>query len=123
MPFPEDFSDYFNTQSRIVKEYFETRLQLIKLQSTLAVSRILTLLIVLTIVGILFLFVLLFLGLALAWYLSELTGNRVLGFSGAAAAFFILMMIIIFFRKTILQNPIIRLLIHATTKDLADEQE
>ena len=123
MPFPEDFSDFFGGQSRIVKEYFETRLQLLKLQFALVVSRIFTLLIVLIIVLILFLFVLLFLGLSLAWYLSEISGNKILGFSGAALAFFILMMMVIFLRKYILQNPLIRLFIHATTKDIADEQE
>jgi hypothetical protein len=123
MPFPEDFSDFFGGQSRIVKEYFETRLQLLKLQFALVVSRIFTLLIVLIIVLILFLFVLLFLGLSLAWYLSEISGNKILGFSGAALAFFILMMMVIFLRKYILQNPLIRLFIHATTKDIADEQQ
>jgi hypothetical protein len=123
MPFPDDFSDFFGAQSRVVKEYFETRLQLLKLQSALIVSRLFTLFIVLMIVGILFLFVLLFLGLSLAWYFSELTGNKILGFSGAAAAFFILLMMVIFFRKVILQNPLIRLFINATTKDIADEQD
>jgi uncharacterized oligopeptide transporter (OPT) family protein len=123
MPFPDDFSDFFGAQSKLVKEYFETRLQLLKLQSALVVSRIFTLLIVLIIVGILFLFVLLFLGLSLAWYISEISGSKILGFSGAALAFFILMVLVIFLRKYILQNPLIRLFIHATTKDVADEHE
>lgn len=121
MPFPEKLSDFYNTQSKIAKEYFETRLQLIKLQAVLTVSRLLTILFVLIIVFILLLFILLFLGLALAWWLSELFGSEVLGFSGAAAAFFILLVMVIIFRKVLLQNPLIRLFIRTTSKELSND--
>jgi len=121
MPFPENLSDFYNVQSKIIKEYFETRLQLIKLQAVLAVSRLLTLIFVLIIVFILLLFILLFLGLALAWWLSELFGSKVLGFSGAAAVFFILLVMMIVFRKVLLQNPLIRLFIRTTSKELSND--
>lgn len=121
MPFPENLSDFYNTQSKIVKEYFETRLQLIKLQAVLSVSRLFTVIVVLIIVFILLLFILLFLGLALAWWLSEVFGSKVLGFSGAAAAFFILLVMVIVLRKVLLQNPLIRLFIRTTSKDISHE--
>jgi len=121
MLFPENLSDFYNIQSKIVKDYFETRLQLIKLQGVLAVSRLLTLIFVLVIVFILMLFILLFLGLALAWWLSELLHSKVLGFCGAAAVFFILLVMIIVLRKVLLQNPLIRLFIRTTSKELSND--
>jgi len=121
MPFPENLSDFYNVQSKIIKEYFETRLQLIKLQAVLAVSRLLTLIFVLIIVFILLLFILLFLGLALAWWLTELFDSKVLGFSGAAAAFLLLLVMLIVLRKVLLQNPLIRLFIRTTSKELSND--
>jgi hypothetical protein len=121
MPFPEDLSDFYTIQSKIIKEYFETRLQLIKLQAVLAVSRLLTLIFVLIIVFILLLFILLFLGLALAWWLTELFDSKVLGFSGAAAVFLLLLVMVIVLRKVLLQNPLIRLFIRTTSKELSND--
>ncbi|MET0637176.1 MAG: hypothetical protein ABWZ25_14195 [Chitinophagaceae bacterium] len=55
-------------------------------------------------------FTLLFLGIALSWWLGDLTGSRALGFVLGAAAFFVIFLLIALLRKNIVY-PLIRDLI------------
>jgi hypothetical protein len=114
----KDFSGFYEENKALLKEYFEVRFNLLKLQSVKVISRTLSRLIVIFLVGILILFVMLFLGLSFAWWLSIKTGSNVTGFAGAAALFSLLVVTAIAFRKPLFQNPLIRMFIHETTKDI-----
>jgi predicted membrane protein len=118
----KDFSGFFQENKTLLKEYFELRFQLIKLQGVKILSRLMSLLIVIFIVGIFVLFVVLFLGLSFAWWLSDKSGSNVIGFAGAAGLFTILLIIVIVFRKPLFQSPLIRMFINESTKD-SDEKE
>ena len=114
----KDFTGFYEENKALLKEYFEVRFNLLKLQSVKVISRTLSRLIVIFLVGILILFVMLFLGLSFAWWLSIKTGSNVTGFAGAAALFSLLVVTAIAFRKPLFQNPLIRMFIHETTKDI-----
>jgi hypothetical protein len=118
----KDFSGFFQENKALLKEYLELRFQLIKLQGVRILSRTLSLFIVLITVGIFALFVVLFLGLSFAWWLSEKTGSNTLGFAGAAGLFTILLIIVITFRKPLFQSPLIRMFIHESTKDMEENE-
>jgi polyferredoxin len=114
----KDFTGFYEENKALLKEYFEVRFNLLKLQSVKVISRTLSRLIVIFLVGILILFVMLFLGLSFAWWLSIKTSSNVTGFAGAAALFSLLVVTAIAFRKPLFQNPLIRMFIHETTKDI-----
>jgi len=118
----KDFSGFFQENKALLKEYLELRFQLIKLQGVRILSRTLSLFIVIITVGIFALFVVLFLGLTFAWWLSEETGSKTLGFAGAAGLFTILLIIVIAFRKPLFQSPLIRMFIHESTKDMEENE-
>jgi hypothetical protein len=118
----KDFSGFFQENKALLKEYLELRFQLIKLQGVRILSRTLSLFIVIITVGIFALFVVLFLGLSFAWWLSEETGSNTLGFAGAAGLFTILLIIVIAFRKPLFQSPLIRMFIHESTKDMEEKE-
>jgi hypothetical protein len=113
----KDFTDFYQENKNLLKEYLEIRFNLIKLQGVKSISRLLSLLMVMFIVGILALFIMLFLGLSFAWWLSAETGSNIIGFAGAAALFSLLMVLAIIFRKPLFQNPLIRLFIQESTKE------
>lgn len=67
-------------------------------------------------VSVLGLFVFLFLGIALSWWLGDLTGSRTLGFVLGAGFFLIVLFIIILIRKKVI-FPFIRNLIISKVYD------
>ena len=62
----KDFTGFYQENKTLLKEYLDIRFNLLKLQSVKAISRILSLLMVIFLVGILVLFIMLFLGLSFA---------------------------------------------------------
>ena len=116
----KDFTGFYQENKALLKEYLEIRFNLLKLQGIKSISRILSLLIVIFLVGILVLFIILFLGLSFAWWLSVKTGSNVTGFAGAAALFTLLLITAIAFRKPLFQSPLIRMFIKETAKDLEE---
>jgi hypothetical protein len=116
----KDFTGFYQENKALLKEYLEIRFNLLKLQGIKSISRILSLLIVISLVGILVLFVMLFLGLSFAWWLSAKTGSNVTGFAGAAALFSLLLITAIAFRKPLFQSPLIRMFIKETARDFEE---
>ncbi len=114
----QNFKGFYAENKALLKEYIDLRLNLIKLQGIKVASKSLGLLIVIFLVGFLALFTLLFLGMSFAWWLTNLTGSAVLGFGAAGGLFFMLLLVVIVFRRPLVQNPLVRLFIRETSKDL-----
>ncbi len=81
------------------KEYAETRLDLLKLQTTERVSRLLAGFILDVIKVVFALFIIFYLSLALGFYLSELLGSASLGFLATGGIFIILVLLVMLFHK------------------------
>lgn len=105
-----------------MKEYAETRLELIKLQGIRVVSRGFSLMLFLSIVLFLGFLITLFLGLAFAWWLSSVVGTEGLGFALTALVYGILFLMVILFRKPIFRGSIIWLFISEVMYEM-DETE
>ncbi len=114
----QNFKGFYAENKALLKEYIDLRLNLIKLQGIKVASKSLGLLIVIFLVGFLALFTLLFMGMSFAWWLTNLTGSAVLGFGAAGGLFFMLLLVVIVFRRPLVQNPLVRLFIRETSKDL-----
>ncbi len=115
----DDLTGFIHRMRKLLREYAELRLGLLRLQAIRTLSRFFSMLMV-TLTGILMgIFVLFFLGLALSAWVAGLTGSPVLGHLAAAGFFLLLLFLGVLLRKPLFQAPLIRMFISAT----ADEPE
>jgi hypothetical protein len=116
----DDISGFIRRINRLVREYADLRLGLLKLQAIRTISRLFSMLMV-TLTGILMsIFVLFFLGLALSAWIAELTGSAVAGHLSAAGFFLLLLFLGILLRKPLFQAPLIRMFISVTADEPDD---
>jgi hypothetical protein len=105
-----DLSDFLRDSARLLREYVELRVELLRLQGVRAVSRAYGMLMVFLIVFLMVLFVLFFLGMALAWWVAALTGSPVTGYLSAAGVFLLLLLLAVRFRRPLFQDRMVRAL-------------
>ena len=119
----DKFSTFYRDNKDLLKEYIEIRMDLIRLQGVRMLSRSFSLVMVGLIVILLSLFILFFLGIAFAFWISDLTGSNVAGFTSAAGLFALLLILTIIFRRPLFQNPMIRLFINESIPENEEEEE
>ena len=93
------------------KEYIDTRLKLARLKFVERSSRLIASLITDGLKGILALFVIFYLSLALGFYLSELLGSSALGFLATGGIFVVLIIVLSAF-----ENPLERFFMNLSIK-------
>lgn len=119
----ETFSGFIRENRALLKEYLELRMDLFKLQGVRMISRSFSVLVVAVIVALMGLFVLLFLGIAFAWWIAGLTGSNIIGFASAGGLFMLLLILVIVLRRPLFQNPLIRLFIEESVSDPEDRDD
>jgi hypothetical protein len=119
----ETFSGFIRENRALLKEYLELRMDLFKLQGVRMISRSFSVLVVAVIVALMGLFVLLFLGIAFAWWIAGLTGSNIVGFASAGGLFMLLLILVIVLRRPLFQNPLIRLFIEESVSDPEDQDD
>lgn len=117
----DDFSTFFRQNKALIREYIDVRTELLRLQGIRLLARSFSFLMVGVVVILMVLFVLLFLGIAFAFWIASLTGSQVVGFLSAAALFLIVLILFVVLRRAIFQNPLIRLFIRESDT-VADEE-
>lgn len=123
----DDLTGFVQRMRRLLREYADLRLGLLRLQAVRALSKLFSLLMV-TLTGILMaVVVLFFLGLALSAWVAGLTGSPVAGHLTAAGFFLLLLILGILLRRPLFQAPMIRMFITATAEEpdepASDEEE
>jgi hypothetical protein len=118
-----NFSEFYQENKKLVREYIETRVELLKLKSVRSLSQVLSLMIILFITSALLLFVMLFLGMSFAWWIARLTDSNAIGFLSAAGLFTLLVMIVIALRKPLFRTPLIKMFISEAMKDELESEE
>jgi uncharacterized membrane protein (DUF485 family) len=118
----ETFNDFYQENRKLLSEYLETRLQLLRLIAIRTLSRTFSMFIVVCLVSFMVLFFLLFLVISFSWLMADATGSAALGFLCGAGVFLVIIMLAIVFRKPMFLNPLIRLFIHTSTQE-EDEDE
>ncbi len=116
-----DFTDFFQKNKILLKEYLEVRLELLRLQGVKFLSKTAGLFTWLMVILFLVFFILLFLGMMFAWWIAELTQSNITGFACAAGVFVILLVICVLARKSLFQKPIARMIIKEALEE--DEEE
>ena len=117
----ENLNDFYKENKRLVSDYVETRLDLLKLTTVRSLSRTLSMLILVTIISFMVLFFLLFLVIAFSWFMSDLLGSASLGFLCGGGVFLLILVLSVAFRKALFLNPLIRLFIQTSTQEEEDE--
>jgi lipopolysaccharide export LptBFGC system permease protein LptF len=108
---PENLGSFFSENRKLLSEYIETRIALLRLQSISMISKAAGTLIW-AVIAILFVFIILiFAGLVLGFWFSELTGSYIKGFGLATLVFIVLFILITLLRKSLFVNPVIQKII------------
>jgi hypothetical protein len=108
----ENLGAFFAANKALLKDYLETRITLLKLQSVRTLSRTGGML-VWAVIAIFFLFlILMFAGLVLGFWFTEITGSYLKGFALATLVYIVVFILITLFRKTLFINPMIQKIIN-----------
>lgn len=118
----DNFQDYLTETKRLLKDYLEARLELTRLQAAEKLSKALGLFFTLILAFLLFFFVIVFLGMVLAHWISELSGSMTIGFSVTTLVFVVLLVIVLLFRKKIIEKPLANLLLRELTREEVEEE-
>ncbi|MHA4844654.1 hypothetical protein ACX0G7_10845 [Flavitalea antarctica] len=114
---PENLGSFFSENKKLLSDYIETRIALLKLQSVRTLSKTAGTLIW-SVVAILFVFIIMiFAGLVLGFWFSELTGSYTRGFGLATLVFILVFVIITLLRKSLFVNPMIQKIIAQSTDE------
>jgi len=118
----EDFSGFLSENARLVREYVELRMEMLRLQGVRMVAKAYSQLMVFLIVLLMGLFVLFFLGMALAWGVAALTGSVVIGYLSSAGLFLLLLVLTVRFRRTLFQDRMVRTLLDTPDDETSGKQ-
>ncbi|HEY0272086.1 MAG TPA: hypothetical protein VGC22_02825 [Chitinophaga sp.] len=116
----DNFSNYFEETGKTLKEYFHTKVDLIRLQAAGKLSSTVGTLFSMMLAFLLFFFVIVFLGMMLGFYIGEKTGSYTIGFSCSAGVFFLLMLLMLLLRKPVqrgVSNLIIGVILQEVSLD------
>ena len=104
----ENLGSFFKDNARLIREYFETRMRIYRLRAIRMISRSAGFFIWIVIsLFLLFLFII-FLGIVLSLWLSDLTGSYIAGFSITTGFILLVIILLAAFRKNLFVNPIIK---------------
>ena len=107
----EDIGGFLQENKEVIRDYVDTRAELFKLQAVRMTARTVSMLAVVGIVAMLALFVVLFLGMSLSFWLSAVLNNQVAGFAITGGLFVLLLVIVILLRKPLFLNPLVKAII------------
>jgi hypothetical protein len=119
----ENLNDFYKDSRKLITSYIDTRVQLLRLTSIRSLSRVLSMLILVTLIGFMVLFFLLFMVISFSWWIAEKTNSPSFGFMSGGGIFLLILLIGLVFRKPLFLNPLIRLFIQTSAKEEDEEDD
>ena len=116
----ETFFSFFSENKALIKEYIDTRLELIKLHGVRTLSRTISVVMIVFIISLLCLSILLLIGITFAFWMASITGSNIAGFASAAGLFILILIGFIVFGRRMVQNQIIRRIIQDSLDDIEE---
>ena len=113
----ENLGDFYKENKKLVSDYIETRIELIKLGTIKTLANTLSALILVALISFMTLFFLLFVVIAFSWYMADQLGSAALGFLCGGGVFITVLLFSIIFRKALFLNPLIRIFLLASTEE------
>jgi hypothetical protein len=108
---PDNLGDFFRENKELLKVYVETKSEIFRLQAIRIFSKSMGLLAWMVIAAFIAFLVLIFAGLVLGFWLSDLTQSYVKGFGITTIILIVLFVVIALLREKLFVNPIIRSII------------
>ncbi len=118
----ESLGSFFKTNKNLAKEYFETRLEIIRLSGIRTASRSAGYFVWLIISLFLVFLIILFLGLTVGFWLSKLTDSFILGFGLVTIALVLLCAVLTVFRKKLFLEPLMQIILDRASEEINDEE-
>lgn len=115
----ETFFSFFSENKTLLKEYLDTRVEIIKLQGVRTLSRTISVVMVIFIISLLCLSILLLLGITFAFWIASISGSNIIGFASAGGLFILFLLLFIVFGRGMVQNQVIKRII----QDSMDEHD
>jgi hypothetical protein len=118
---PEDFGSFISENKDLLKDYIETKTEIYRLQGIKMASKTGGLIIWAILSMFLLFLILIFSGLVLGFWFSELLGSNVFGFGLATLILILVTVLLAVFRRQLFINPIIRNIINSTQQETMEE--
>ena len=119
----ENLGSFFRANKDLAKDYFETRLEIFRLSAIRTVSKSAGNFVWIIISLFLLFLIILFAGLVLSFWLSDITHSFIKGFGITTIFLLIIFTVLIIFRKKWFVDPIVQMIVERSTEDLDDEDE
>ncbi|HXD92850.1 MAG TPA: phage holin family protein [Bacteroidia bacterium] len=113
----QDENNPFEKLTENLKEYANTRYDIVTLKITQKAANIGSQTIAILLIGVLIIMFILFINIAVALYLSSLLNSRYIGFFIVAGFYFVLTLIFIIGRKKLIINPLRNLIVKHILND------
>jgi uncharacterized membrane protein len=120
---PENLGAFFRENKQLLKEYVETRIEIVRLQGIRMFSKSMGFMVWIIIASLLGFLVLIFSGLVLGFWLSALTHSYVSGFGITTLILLGLLIVLILLRNVLFVNPIIRKVIQGSQETNSTEED
>lgn len=105
---PDNLGDFFRENKELLKGYVETKSEIFRLQAIRIFSKSMGMLAWMVIAAFIAFLILIFAGLVLGFWLSDLTQSYVKGFGITTIILILLFILIAVFREKLFVNPIIK---------------
>lgn len=117
----ENLGSFFQENAKLLREYLETKMKIYRLRAVRMISKSAGYFLWIIIsLFLLFLFII-FLGVVLALWLSDITGSYIVGFGITTGIILLVIILLSIFRKALFVNPIIKAFINQSEESVNDE--
>lgn len=119
----ENLGSFFKENTKLLREYFETRLKIYRLHAIRLLSKSAGYFIWIIISLFLFFLFIIFLGVVLSLWFSQMTRSYIAGFSITTGIIFLAIILLALFRKILFVNPIIKTFISQSEESIDEEDQ
>lgn len=118
----ENLDDFYKENKKLIGDYIDTRIELLKLGAIKITAKTLSALLLIALISFMVLFFVLFLVIAFSWFMADQLGSASLGFLSGGGVFLLIITLSVLFRRALFLNPLIRIFIHIATDDEFEEE-
>ena len=119
----ENLGSFFKENKDLLKEYVETRQEILRLSAIQILAKTAGNLVWIIISLFLLFLIILFAGLVVGFWLSGLTRSHVIGFGLTTLILLIIFSTLAIFRNKWFVNPVIQIIINRSTEEMEDAEE
>lgn len=118
----ENLGSFFKENAKLLREYFDTRMKIYRLRAIRLLSKSAGYFLWIIISLFLFFLFVIFLGVVLSLWISQMTGSYIAGFGITTGVILLLIILIVLMRRTLFVNPFIKAFISQSEENTEEEE-